>query len=470
MFCEIGDNVFDVADIDLTCLLADGGDSPTTREEFYQLIVDKLCDALLSTDPTDPESIYFNLPPCLQYVDGDGNTIMMADLPDYVDLIGNAVCDIQDSIAIINTDIDSLDVRVTALENATPGGTSFPTVTTQCASGPTPGITLPIQQAFYNLETKFCTLSQVLGTVAQLNAVIATECTDLDTEATLMDPDLEMRDIPGWVITPTTLSQSINNIWLTICDMRSKIIECCAAPVLTCATVSPSNLTISNVTTTSATASWFVPSYGSGEPPVQYIVNVFNETAGNPSGAPVITVTVSHPTTFTNLNTAGLTENKNYIVQVSAVYSCGESTVTQVSSVVRISAASLCLYVYETNNASTVDTCSGVSYTKLNKRTSVRLQNTATSAPVVNTGAAITVTVQYALTNQCGATSNVTQAIIIPNGSSEAYFDYVQTSRAVCVGTGLCANVTRVISCVVSVSGTTATLCSGPVAMCPPLP
>lgn len=467
MFCEIVESAFNVTDIDLTCLLADGEPVPASRDEFYQLIVDKLCLALGGETPPDPEAISFNLPTCLQYQDGDGNTILMLPLPEYVDLIGNAICDIQEAIAVINTDIDALDVRVTALENATPPSSTFTTVTTQCASGPTPGITLPIQQAFYNFENKFCQLSQVLGTVAQINAVIQTECTDLDTQATLMDADVQMQDLPGWVVSPTTLAENINNMWLTLCDMRSKIIDCCGAAVVPCAVIAPTNLTITNINTTSAMASWFVPAYGTGEAPIEYIVTVYNESAGNPSGAAIITQTVAHPTTFVNLNTAALVADKTYIVQVTAVYSCGESTAAQVASIVRTTAAAMCIYVSESNIASTTVTCDSAIYTVQNKRTTVRLQNSSTGVPVVNTGTAISVTVKYDVTDQCGVSTTASQVIVIPNGSSEGYFDYEYLTKALCVSTGSCGNVSKIISCVESIGGTTSTICVTGVQMCP---
>ena len=471
MVCEIADNAFDYTDIDIQCLLDESTTAPTDREEFYQLIVDKLCEALQEPDPGEVITPMYELPECLQYIDGDGNTIIDVTLEEYVQVIAEAVCDIYTAIDGLQTSIDLLDIRVTALESAvSTGGTPLINVTTQCASGPVPGAQLPVQQAFYNLETKFCALSGVLGTIAQLNAVILTECTDLDTEPTLMNGELQMQDLPGWVVTPATIAENLNNLWLTICDMRSKIIDCCAASVVPCVPVAPTNLTISSVTTTNAVASWYVPSFGTGEAPTEYIIQVFNEAGGNPTGAAFMTVTVPHPTTTTTLNTAALVEGRTYIIQVTAVYSCGESTVAQTAAVLRISAAAMCVQVYESGLASTSVICDGIGYPVLNKRTFARLQNTVGGAPVTNTGGPITVTVKYDVVNECGATSSTTMNIVIPNGSYEGYVDYVSQTKAECGGVGSCNTVTKTLACVESITGTTSIICSAGADMCPPLP
>lgn len=465
MFCEIADTTFSLSGVDLTCLLAPGANPPTTRDAFYQLIVDKLCEALEPGGGTGPEAVYFNLPTCLQYVDGDGNNVAILERNDYIELIGNAICDIKAAIVTINTSLESLDDRVTILENAVPGGTSFPTVVTQCASGPTPGISLPIQQAFYNLETKFCQLSQVLGTVAQLNTTIATECTDLDTAPSLMDGGVLMQDIPGWVITPTTLAENINNIWLTICDMRSKLIDCCGTPVIPCAPLPVSGITISSVTTSNALVSWTPPTFGTGEAPVEYLVEVYNWVSGS-AGSLALSppAYVSYPTNSVTINTSSLMEDKDYLVKVTAIYaSCGASSSMQTVGVVKIGLSSLCLYVFDTPAGSVGDTCGGVAYSKSTKFLYARLQD-ASSNPVTNTGTTITVNVTVAITGGCSGPATENVAITIPNGQYQGFATYTTYEKVLCSGT--CTEVTRALSCVETISGTTVGLCSTGLGSC----
>lgn len=469
MVCSISDNLLDIADLDLDCLL-DGDDAPTTQVELLQLLTDKICEALADDGGggVTPPGAMYTLPECLQYEDNDDNLITEVNLDEYVDLMAGAICDIYTITTNMQVEIDSLDARVTILESATTGGGSpLVNVTVQCASGPTPGASLPIQQAFYNFENKFCQLSTLLGSIAQLNSFVANECPGLDSEPTLMDPLQEMQDLPNWTVTPTTVAQNLNNMWITLCDMRLKIIDCCAGSTTPCVPIAVTNVIVSNITTTNAMVSWYVPAYGAGEAPIEYVVRVFNESAGNPSGGALITQTVSHPTTFATLMTGTLIEDKTYIVQVTAIYSCGESTVAQVASAVRISPAAQCIQVFESGLASGSVICNSISYPVLNKRTYARLQNTVGGAPVVNTGMAITVTVAYNLVSACGVPSTTTAVITIPNGSYEGYVDYVSDTKAVCGGSGLCGNVTRDLNCVTSIVGTTSILCVAGADMCP---
>jgi hypothetical protein len=463
MVCEITENAFDYTDIDIQCLLQESDTPPANREQFYQLIVDKLCEALQADDtPGGPDALY-NLPECLQYVDGDGNTIIEVTLVEYVDIIANAVCDIYTTIDSIQTELSSLDARVTALEGLTPtGGSPLINITTQCASGPTPGAILPIQQAFFNLETKFCGLHAVLGTIAQLNATIQTECTDLDTAATLMDDQVLMQDIPGWVVSPSTLAENINNIWLTICDMRAKVIDCCGVIVQACAPISVTNVAVGSITNTGATVSWTPPSYGTGEAPTEYLVEVYN-WVGGAQGSLALSPSQYVPfgTNSIALNTSTLMEDKDYLVKVTAIYNCGSAAPIQVVSNVKIALSALCLYVFDQAAGSTSATCNLNSYTKQNKFIYARLQDNSGN-PVLNTGSTITVNVTMNITGCSGGTENI--PLTIANGQHTAMATYVSFEKVLCGG--VCTDLTRTIGCVQSISGTTVTLCAAGPDLC----
>jgi hypothetical protein len=463
MVCEISANAFDYTDIDIQCLLDQGGATPTSREQFYQLIVDKLCEALQPDNtPAGPDTLY-NLPLCLQYVDGDGNTVIQVTLVEYVDVIANAVCDIYATIDNIQTELSLLDARVTALEGLTPtGGSPLINITTQCASGPTPGLILPIQIAFSNLETKFCGLHAVLGTVAQLNATIQTECTDLDTAPTLMDSNVLMEQIPGWVTSPATLAENINNIWLTICDMRAKIIDCCGAVVQACAPISVTNVTVGSITNTSATVNWMPPNYGTGEAPTEYLVEVYN-WVGGAQGSLALSPPQYVPfgTNSITLNTSPLNEDKDYLVKVTAVYNCGSAAPIQVVSKVKIALSALCLYVFDAPAGSTSATCNLISYTKQNKFIYARLQDSSGN-PVLNTGSTITVNVTMNITGCSGGTENI--PLTIANGQHTAMATYVNFEKVLCGG--VCTDLTRTIGCVQGISGTTVTLCAAGPNLC----
>ncbi len=142
--CTILDTL-KVTSYDLACFnLAEC--QPNTFQELIQFLITRIC-ALENVDPTtvvtdttrtditstkSPAVTNFLLTaaPCF-----GGGTVTLIE---YVDLIAARICSIIDDIAQINIDISSLDIRVSALEAATPPVYTTPTFTLSCAIGTTP--------------------------------------------------------------------------------------------------------------------------------------------------------------------------------------------------------------------------------------------------------------------------------------------------------------------------------------------
>ena len=81
------------------------------------------------------------------------------------------------------------------------------------------------------LESQYCDLKTVLGTNAQLTAAAAQQCTSLNA-ATALSQSGTMSGITNWNATASTVAQSLQNLWITVCDMRSAIYslkDCCGA-------------------------------------------------------------------------------------------------------------------------------------------------------------------------------------------------------------------------------------------------
>lgn len=475
--CELNDNLFDVAGIDVDCLLEVGDTAPETQESLIQLIVNKLCEALADDPVTPGPDELYNLPLCLQYVDGDGNTITQVTQEDYIDLIAAAVCDLYSITDDHQAQLDALDLRVTILENQTPTtGSPLINITTACASGPTPGLVLPIQMAFANFEQTFCDLSAVIGTISQINAVTDyAGCASIENADTLMDPDITMSEIPGWTTNPTTLAQTLTNMWITICDMRAKIIDCCQ-DVVSCVPVPVSNIAISSVTNSNFNLSWVAPNTALGEAPTEYDVQVFNSVNGSPSGVALFSQTYIHPVTFPlTLSNGSFLENKAYVIKVTAVYSCGTADATTVGNI-KTSPVPLCINIQESNRPDTSITCvhgaGSSSGTEVNKRITVTLTNSSNGQPFVNLGTTINVTLQFELSNACNVQSYYNEVISITTGQNSATLDYVQQTIAVCpTDPNACRPVTRTLGCVVSITGQTLNLCPGSLGpMCTPAP
>lgn len=78
---------------------------------------------------------------------------------------------------------------------------------------------MPVATAYENLEAIYCLLKNYTGSFLDLKAAIGVECTDLSNQKRLSATGL-MSSIPGWTVNPTTLAENLQNLWLTICDLR----------------------------------------------------------------------------------------------------------------------------------------------------------------------------------------------------------------------------------------------------------
>jgi hypothetical protein len=126
------------------------------------------------------------------------------------------IADIQVQIALLDAEITAVCAPIAGLE-----------VTPVCSA---PAIPTLINKALEALESAFCSYRNFTGTPDELSKAIALDCPNLNTLSALSNTNT-MSDIYGWVNTPTNVAQSMNNLWLTICDIRSAIrnilIGCC---------------------------------------------------------------------------------------------------------------------------------------------------------------------------------------------------------------------------------------------------
>jgi hypothetical protein len=207
-----------------------------------QIILNKIC-ALENGTTTDgvntsgcPSDCEIAVAPCLQYSDNLGNTVTSLPIKDYVILIGNRICTILTSIANLQNQIDALDTRVTNLENGSGGGgggVSF-NVTSDCLSTSS----LSLQEYINLLDTAFCELQSNAGTQTQyISASSAAACV-AGSSPQIANSSASMGTYGNWVPTPLTSFQQIQNLWVTVCDLRAGIIalqdqlnDCCAPDV-----------------------------------------------------------------------------------------------------------------------------------------------------------------------------------------------------------------------------------------------
>jgi len=231
--CDIVDAV-NISTLDLTCLEITTG-TPTNINQLLQILIDKICDAnsipAPSAFPTRgnsscPTDCIVPVAACLRT--GTQTTMKLLD---YVQLIGNTICSILDDITTINNSITNITNRVIALESIPPTPPYvLPSVTPDCtlADGSVvAGVAYPLNIILTALindnDHGYCAL---LGTTGQPSDITIAynlgNSTVSGTDGALSNCALTLDQLfsTTWITTPTNLSESFIDLWLTVQDIR----------------------------------------------------------------------------------------------------------------------------------------------------------------------------------------------------------------------------------------------------------
>lgn len=473
--CEITEGTIDLSSLDFKCLVIDGSTAPGDLNSTLQLIINKVCLLSLnsgisqSTGPND--EVMIPLPECLQYDDG-GDTITELPINDFVELLAEQICTILLDITSINNSLSSLNVRVTELEN-NPYTPTPTVVTTQCLSfTDTEGESLEITEAFHNFEEKVCEYVEVLGSTTNLSNAIDDQC-DISEDPQLSDPELNMSDIEGWVSEPTTIADTLTNLWLTVCDMRNKVISCCVDTPLECIAFSPQNLNI-DITFGTITITWDAPDYAPYAAPVAYRIRIYQYDGPETIGA--LVEDNIYGTSFLQAvySTESFLEEQEYQIELVAIYDqCGISGVVSDIEVLNLTdPALLCIDIEDIAWTDSVDLaiCDGLEVVQQQRKITAILKNNL-GANVNNPGPSsifvnVRLNVSYP-TNGC-FTNGVNDSVIIeiPSGSFSGNQVYITSTQEFCDPD--CIVKTSIFSCILSITSDIVDLsaCS-PLLMCP---
>jgi hypothetical protein len=230
--CTIVDQL-DISLIDISCFGALAPE-PQDFRDVVQLLVDRICNLEAGSSngiPSTggcPDNCLVPIAQCLQFTDPLGNVVTEIALRDYLILIGNRVCTILSEINGINGAITNIETRLAVIEQelANPVDNSIVITTAGCVGR---GIPTPIAAFVTALETALCDLTNAVGTPTEINIAISQQCTvngqPLDSAAQLSNSGAAMSNIPGWIqgASYNTLADAVNNLWLTVCDMRVAI-------------------------------------------------------------------------------------------------------------------------------------------------------------------------------------------------------------------------------------------------------
>jgi hypothetical protein len=232
--CTVLD-ILNVTNYDLSCfnLTACG---PNDFQALIQFLIDQICATetqvtVISDPSTSPinttrstgADTLVTVAPC--FVVG-GVTVMTVS--QYAQAIGTRVCDLVAQIAALNSQITSLDIRVTALEAAPVPTFTLPNIPVQeCDLSAT--ITAPgsyamddVLEALINDTTfGFCALRSTTGMPSEILAAVQSQCINDSDISLVFGTPFSTAYAGSWipVVTVDTLADAINNIWISLCDV-----------------------------------------------------------------------------------------------------------------------------------------------------------------------------------------------------------------------------------------------------------
>jgi hypothetical protein len=227
--CTIMDQL-DITNYDLSCFNITAC-PPSSFSELLQFLIEQICAN--QGVSTTGKSLSSGCPDCVVtmapcFITGTQTTMQLVD---YVNLIANRICSISAAITDIQTQITNLDIRVTALEDAVPPTFTLPSIETNCLAPYMSGaisatIDLVLDTLLNDSTIGYCALINATGLPSELLSAVAGACITSTTPTLSKKPNPFGSVYPAtWVTSPTTVADTINNIWIAICDIFSYLNE-----------------------------------------------------------------------------------------------------------------------------------------------------------------------------------------------------------------------------------------------------
>ena len=230
--CTIMDTL-DIKNYDLSCFdLAVC--PPDSFQALIQFLIEQICSTEgIVTSRSTPVSTS-NCPDCVVtvascFIVGNQSTMQLVD---YVLMIGNRICSIIIEITELQNQIDNLNIRVNALEDAVPPSFTLPSISTGCL-GPymsgTPAsaaIDLVLNAMLNNATIGYCQLIGATGLPSEITSAVLSQCI-FDTSVSLefSPATFEAAYAGSWVQAGdlNSVADAINNIWISICDIYNYV-------------------------------------------------------------------------------------------------------------------------------------------------------------------------------------------------------------------------------------------------------
>lgn len=211
--CELVDNINNISNLNISLATltidADCLTTGNTVESVINAIIEKLC-ALEDNIPAPNQT--YTYPNC-------GNTPSTYELQSYLTELANKICTLNTTTSTIDTQIANLQAAISNLQTTVNTPTSLPTITiaSTCLFN---SQNVALNSFLSSFETAFCELRNLVGTTSQINSAI-NSC--LTGTSPLLNQSGNFSTLSGWQSTPTSLAQSVNNLWLVVCNLHSAV-------------------------------------------------------------------------------------------------------------------------------------------------------------------------------------------------------------------------------------------------------
>ena len=475
--CELSKNIFDIENVNFTCLLPPDipkEDIPTNLEQLIQTIINYSCgveavglrSALLSGARVVGESSssepIIELPDGIAYFDENGDYITVLEQSKYIRV---AATKLAETIVLINKTqgrIFNAENAIKGLENTvqklqTNSSTSDIYVVSQCASSGTPGQQVLIQDAFTVFERNYCNLTSVIGTTTTLYNGINSQIPNLPNLPQLMNGALQMKAIPKWSTSVNNIGASLTNLWLTISDMRSKIIEIANVTYdVPCILLSPENMTMGTIGEYSAEVYWEKPSVESVQMPTSYSIQVFalnDKEFKNPLYSQTQSE-ISGKANVINISSTNIEADVEYVIHISSIYKCGMSKPSSLISKLLTATIYFEVVASITEFETIPSTCNTTDYDMIKNQINFTLLNILTKTPVPNDKTKpITIIARFAI-NSCDFSETLYEDVtfkILPGEFVSDDHVYISEKLTNCID-GSCGPSVQTLSCGVFVS------------------
>lgn len=221
----------DLSEVDFDCLVSSAIGTPEPEHNLtvaITLLVNKVCElndivnAFQNNDGSINLDFAVAIPAtasCFVKQDINGDPVFSLPHSEFTKDISKKVCALNTLVNQHSSTLSNHETRITTLENADTAVNDL-MVTPVCVLPTSPDVSVGV--AFEALEQQFCNLRSITGMPTALSAALTYQCQGLASENAL-SVNGTMSAIPGWKSTVTTVADALQNMFITLCDMRAAV-------------------------------------------------------------------------------------------------------------------------------------------------------------------------------------------------------------------------------------------------------